>query len=126
MISPLSVLKKYWGYDQFRSDQAAIIQSVLDGKDTLALLHTGAGKSICYQVPALCLPGKTIVISPLIALMQDQVDALNQREIFAKAIYSGIGYRQVDLILDNSRFSRIKSTTGCLPRNSSNTPAAVE
>ncbi len=101
MISPLSVLKKYWGYDDFRSSQKAIIQSVIDGNDTLALLHTGAGKSICYQVPALCLPGKTIVISPLIALMQDQVDALNKRDIFAKAIYSGIGFRQVDLILDN-------------------------
>jgi len=101
MISPLSVLKQYWGYDQFRSSQADIIQSVIDGNDTLALLRTGAGKSICYQIPALCLPGKTIVISPLIALMQDQVDALNKRDIFAKAIYSGIGFRQVDLILDN-------------------------
>lgn len=101
MISPLSVLKEYWGFDQFRSSQAEIIQSVLEGKDTLALLHTGAGKSLCYQVPALCLPGKTIVISPLIALMQDQVDSLREKGIFAKAIYSGIGYKQVDLILDN-------------------------
>lgn len=101
MISPLSVLKQYWGYDQFRSSQEDIIKSVIDGNDTLALLRTGAGKSICYQIPALCLPGKTIVISPLIALMQDQVDALNKRDIHAKAIYSGIGYRQVDLILDN-------------------------
>lgn len=101
MTSPLAVLKKYWGYDGFRSSQADIIQSVLDGNDTLALLHTGAGKSICYQVPALCLPGKTVVISPLIALMQDQVDSLNKRGVFAKAIYSGLGYRQVDLILDN-------------------------
>ncbi len=101
MISPLSVLNKYWGYDQFRSSQEDIIQSVIDGNDTLALLHTGAGKSICYQVPALCLSGKTIVISPLIALMQDQVETLNKRNIFSKAIYSGIGYRQVDLILDN-------------------------
>lgn len=101
MISPLSVLKKYWGYDQFRSSQADIIQSVIDGNDTLALLHTGAGKSICYQVPALCLEGKTIVVSPLIALMQDQVEALNKRGVLAKAIYSGIGFKQVDLILDN-------------------------
>ena len=101
MDNPLSVLKKYWGYDEFRSSQAEIIQSVLEGRDTLALLHTGAGKSVCYQVPALCLPGKTIVISPLIALMQDQVASLNEKGIFAKAIYSGLGYRQVDLILDN-------------------------
>jgi len=101
MSSPLSILKKYWGYDQFRSNQSDIIRSVLDGNDTLALLHTGAGKSICYQVPALCLPGKTVVISPLIALMQDQVASLNKRNIFAKAIYSGIGFRQLDLILDN-------------------------
>ena len=101
MISPLDTLKKYWGYDQFRSSQAEIIDAVMEGNDTIALLHTGAGKSICYQVPALCLPGKTIVISPLIALMQDQVEALNKRGIFAKAIYSGIGFRQVDLILDN-------------------------
>ncbi|MEM9546430.1 MAG: ATP-dependent DNA helicase RecQ [Bacteroidota bacterium] len=101
MQSPLAVLKKHWGYDQFRSSQEDIIRSIINGNDTLALLHTGAGKSICYQVPALYLPGKTIVISPLIALMQDQVSALNERDIFAKAIYSGIGFRQVDLILDN-------------------------
>ena len=101
MNSPLSILKKYWGYDQFRSSQSDIIQSVLEGNDTLALLHTGAGKSICYQIPALCLEGKTIVISPLIALMQDQVEALTKRGVFAKAIYSGLGFRQVDLILDN-------------------------
>ena len=101
MDNPLSVLKKYWGYNEFRSSQAEIIESVLEGRDTLALLHTGAGKSVCYQVPAMCLPGKTIVISPLIALMQDQVASLNEKGIFAKAIYSGLGYRQVDLILDN-------------------------
>ncbi|MDF1696373.1 MAG: RecQ family ATP-dependent DNA helicase [Saprospiraceae bacterium] len=101
MTTPLSVLQHYWGYDQFRSSQKDIINAVLDGKDTLALLHTGAGKSVCYQVPALCLPGKTIVVSPLIALMQDQVEALNNKGIFARAIYSGLGYRQVDLILDN-------------------------
>jgi len=101
MKSPLAVLKKYWGYDQFRSSQAEIIDAVLQGNDTLALLHTGAGKSVCYQVPAMCLPGKTIVISPLIALMQDQVAALESKGIFAKAIYSGLGFKQVDLILDN-------------------------
>ncbi len=101
MLTPLQVLKKYWGYDQFRSLQADVIDSVLAGRDTVALLHTGAGKSVCYQVPALCFPGKTLVISPLIALMQDQVDALNKKGIMAKAVYSGMKYQQLDLILDN-------------------------
>ncbi len=101
MPSPLEVLKHYWGYDQFRSLQSDVIDSVLSGKDTIALLATGAGKSVCYQVPALCLPGKTLVISPLIALMQDQVDSLNKKGILAKAIYSGLNFREVDLILDN-------------------------
>ena len=101
MLSPLQVLKKYWGYDQFRSLQSDVIDSVMAGNDTVALLHTGAGKSVCYQVPALCLPGKTLVISPLIALMQDQVDALNKKGINAKAVYSGLKYQKLDLILDN-------------------------
>lgn len=101
MLSPLQILKKYWGYDQFRSLQSDVIDSVMAGKDTVALLHTGAGKSVCYQVPAMCLPGKTLVISPLIALMQDQVDALNKKGIRAKAVYSGLKYQQLDLILDN-------------------------
>lgn len=101
MISPLSVLNKHWGYSKFRPGQEEIIQSVVSGRDTLALLRTGGGKSICYQVPALCLPGKTVVISPLIALMQDQVESLKSRGVFARAIHSGIGFRQVDLILDN-------------------------
>ena len=101
MTSPLEVLKQYWGYDQFRSLQSDVIESVLSGADTIALLHTGAGKSVCYQVPALCLPGKTLVVSPLIALMQDQVDSLNNKGIMARAIYAGLNYRKVDLILDN-------------------------
>jgi len=101
MPSPLEVLKHYWGYDQFRSLQSSVIDSVLSGSDTIALLATGAGKSVCYQVPALCLPGKTLVISPLIALMQDQVDSLKKKGVLAKAIYSGLNFREVDLILDN-------------------------
>jgi len=99
--TPIDILKKYWGYDQFRSLQQPVISSVMEGRDTVALLHTGAGKSVCYQVPAMCLPGKTLVVSPLIALMQDQVDSLNNKGISAKALYSGLNYRQVDLILDN-------------------------
>ena len=86
----LNTLKKFWGYHSFRTPQDQIIQSVLDGKDTLALMPTGGGKSICFQVPALCQEGICIVISPLIALMKDQVQNLQKRNISAAAIYSGM------------------------------------
>lgn len=95
------ILKKYWGYDDFRSLQADVIDSVLTGRDTVALLHTGAGKSICYQIPALVFSGKTVVISPLIALMQDQVNGLIARGINAKAIYAGMRSREIDITIDN-------------------------
>jgi ATP-dependent DNA helicase RecQ len=101
-MTPEIILKKYWNYDTFRLGQREIIQSVLDGTDTLALLPTGGGKSICFQVPALCKDGICIVISPLIALMRDQVNNLLQRGIPAAAIYSGMSYRQIDKILDNA------------------------
>lgn len=102
------VLKKYWGYDEFRSMQADIIQSVLDGKDTLALLPTGGGKSICFQVPALIQEGICIVVSPLIALMQDQVHNLTKRNISAMAIYSGMDYRDIDRAFDNCVYGNVK------------------
>lgn len=100
--TPVEVLKHYWGYNKFRPLQADIIQSVIDGKDTLALLPTGGGKSLCFQVPAMVKPGLCLVISPLIALMKDQVENLAQRGIKAKAIYSGLSYREISLILNNA------------------------
>ena len=103
-----SILKQYWGYDAFRPLQEDIIQSVLQGKDTLALMPTGGGKSICFQVPAMVQEGICIVISPLIALMKDQIEHLRSKGIEAIAIYSGMNYREVDIALDNCIFGKIK------------------
>ncbi|WP_159638977.1 RecQ family ATP-dependent DNA helicase [Sphingobacterium composti Ten et al. 2007 non Yoo et al. 2007] len=103
-----SILKQYWGYDAFRPLQEDIIQSVLQGKDTLALMPTGGGKSVCFQVPAMAQEGICIVISPLIALMKDQIENLRSRGIEAIAIYSGMNYREVDIALDNCIFGKIK------------------
>ena len=77
------VLKRYFGYDGFRNGQEDLIRAILSGRDVLGIMPTGAGKSICYQVPALLLPGITVVISPLISLMKDQVRALNEAGIHA-------------------------------------------
>lgn len=95
------LLQRYWGFTSFRSPQEQIIQSVLSGRDTIALLPTGGGKSLCYQLPALAVDGKVLVISPLISLMQDQVRALEQKNIMAKAIHSGLEPSMVDALLDN-------------------------
>jgi len=103
-ITPQHILQQYWGYNQFRPLQTEIIQSVLDGKDTLALLPTGGGKSLCFQVPAMLKEGFCLVVSPLIALMKDQVENLEKRNIKAKAIYSGLNYKEINLILDNACF----------------------
>lgn len=102
------ILQQYWGYSAFRPLQQEIISSVLDGNDTLALLPTGGGKSICYQVPALAQDGLCIVISPLIALMKDQVEDLQSRGIKAIAVFSGMSIREIDVALDNAAYGDFK------------------
>ena len=108
MLSPQEILKQYWGYDSFRSKQEDAIHSILDAKDTLTLLPTGGGKSICFQVPALMMEGICIVISPLIALMNDQVTALKAKNIRALAITSGMSFSELDITLDNCIYGNYK------------------
>ncbi|GHA54871.1 RecQ family ATP-dependent DNA helicase [Pontibacter akesuensis] len=102
------ILKTYWGYDSFRPLQEEIVQSVLAGQDTLALLPTGGGKSVCFQVPALAQEGICLVITPLIALMKDQVEHLKKRGIPAIAIYSGMSRREIDIAFDNCVYGQVK------------------
>jgi len=101
-VETSEILKKYWGHDAFRPMQADIIKSVLAGNDTLALLPTGGGKSVCYQIPALAMDGLCIVVSPLIALMQDQVDQLQKKGIKAIAITSAMNFREVEITFNNA------------------------
>ena len=103
-----SILKEFWGFEKFREMQKEIIQSTLDGKDTLALLPTGGGKSICFQVPALAKDGICLVVSPLIALMKDQVENLKDRGIKAEALVSGMSKRAIDILLDNCIYGKVK------------------
>ena len=107
-MSAHAILRQYWGYEQFRPSQEEIIASVLAGNDTLALLPTGGGKSICFQVPALLREGICVVVSPLIALMRDQVAQLNRRNIAATAVYSGMSAREIDFCLDNCVYGTYK------------------
>ncbi|MFT6166036.1 MAG: ATP-dependent DNA helicase RecQ [Vicingaceae bacterium] len=102
------ILKTYWGFDQFRPKQEEIIQSVIDGKDTLALLPTGGGKSICFQIPSLAQEGLCLVISPLIALMQDQVQNLKAKGVKALMIHSAMSRREIDITLDNAAYGDYK------------------
>ena len=104
----ISILRQYWGFDSFRPLQEEIIQSVISGKDTLALLPTDGGKPICFQVPALMREGICIVVTPLIALMKDQVEHLRKNGIQAVAIYAGMRKREVDITLDNCVYGQIK------------------
>jgi ATP-dependent DNA helicase RecQ len=102
------VLTKYWGYSTFRDLQQEIILSVLQRKDTLALMPTGGGKSICFQVPAMAMEGMCLVISPLIALIKDQVENLNKKNISAVAVISGMSRNEIDIALDNCSYGKIK------------------
>jgi ATP-dependent DNA helicase RecQ len=108
LLTPKEILKTYWGYENFRPLQEEIIQSVLEGNDTLALMPTGGGKSLCFQVPALAKDGICIVVSPLIALMQDQVNNLKKLGVKAIALHSAMSYREIDIALDNCVYGDVK------------------
>ena len=107
-MTTADILQKYWGHSAFRPLQEEIISAVLAGEDSLALLPTGGGKSVCFQVPAIAMKGICIVVSPLIALMKDQVENLTSKGIKAIAIYAGMGKREIDILLDNCIYGDIK------------------
>ena len=102
------ILKKYWGFDEFRPNQLNIIESVIAGKDTLGLLPTGGGKSITFQVPTLAMEGICLVITPLVALMKDQVANLTEKGIPARCIHSGLTRYEILNILESVEFGREK------------------
>ncbi len=106
--APRDILYQYWGFKEFRAKQEEVINSVLEGNDTLALMPTGGGKSLCFQVPSLAQEGICIVVSPLIALMKDQVSGLKEKGIKATAVYSGLSKREIDITLDNCIYGNFK------------------
>ncbi|MEX1239780.1 MAG: ATP-dependent DNA helicase RecQ [Cyclobacteriaceae bacterium] len=108
MEAPLSILQKYWHHDSFRPMQEDIIKAALEEKDTLALLPTGGGKSVCFQIPGLMREGLCLVISPLIALMKDQVEQLRKRGIHAVAVHSGMRRDEIDILLNNAIYGDLK------------------
>ncbi|MFY0712758.1 RecQ family ATP-dependent DNA helicase [Seonamhaeicola sp. NFXS20] len=108
MEHPINILERYWNFTSFKNNQEAIIESVIAGEDTFVLLPTGGGKSLCFQIPALAKKGICIVISPLIALMKDQVQTLNNKGIKALAITSGISHNDLDTLLDNCIYGNYK------------------
>ncbi len=107
-MSPSEVLKEYWGYDGFRPMQEEIITAALEGKDVLAIMPTGGGKSVCFQVPGLIKDGLTLVVTPLIALMKDQVQNLCDRGVRALAVHAGMSRHEVDLALNNAAYGDYK------------------
>ena len=104
----LQILKQYWGYDEFRPLQGDIIRSIAAGKDTLGLMPTGGGKSLTFQVPTMAMEGLCVVVTPLIALMKDQVENLKKRDIAAAAIFSGMSHNDILMTLDNAVFEAYK------------------
>ena len=108
MQSPAEILKEYWGYDSFRPKQEDIVRAALEGRDVLAILPTGGGKSVCFQVPAMMREGIAIVVTPLIALMKDQVQNLADRGIKALCVNAGMSRREVDLVLNNAAYGDFK------------------
>ena len=108
LIDKQKILKQYWGHKTFRPLQEEVINQVLQKKDVLALLPTGGGKSLCYQFPALMMNGVCLVISPLIALMKDQVDLLQKKGIKADLINSTLSKSAIDRILDNAIYGKTK------------------
>ena len=107
-MTPVEILREYWGYDSFRPKQEDIVLAALDGRDVLAILPTGGGKSVCFQVPALMREGIAVVVTPLIALMKDQVQNLNDRGIKALCVNAGMGRREVELTLNNAAYGDFK------------------
>ena len=104
----MQILNDYWGFKTFRGSQQLIIENIIASKDTLALLPTGGGKSICFQIPAIVRDGICIVISPLVALMIDQVKSLKKRKINAECIHADLNKNEIDRILDNCIFGNVK------------------
>ncbi|MCH5174242.1 MAG: ATP-dependent DNA helicase RecQ, partial [Bacteroidales bacterium] len=107
-MSPADVLRRWWGYDSFRPMQEEIINSAMEGRDTLAILPTGGGKSVCFQVPAMLKEGTALVVTPLIALMKDQVQNLGNRGIRAIAVHAGMSRREADLAFNNAAYGDCK------------------
>lgn len=108
MQHPLDILERFWGYTSFKPAQEAVINHVINGYDTLALMPTGGGKSLCFQIPALTKEGICIVVSPLVALMKNQVEQLNNKGIKAMCLTSGISYTDLDIFLDNCIYGNYK------------------
>lgn len=107
-MEALDILKEYWGYDSFRPMQEEIVSAAVEGRDVLAILPTGGGKSVCFQVPAMMKDGVALVVTPLIALMKDQVQNLSDRGIKALCVNAGMGHREVETVLNNAAYGDFK------------------